>query len=130
MRVAALASALDLPAQEWRELETGGDPFVSREFLGAAEQTGAAGQHLGWQALHLALRDGDDRLAGLLPLYLRNHSFGDFSQDWHWPQAWGQAGLDYYPKLVSGVPFTPSACWVAGAPPRPSAKPSSVRPCN
>ncbi|MBI4984929.1 MAG: GNAT family N-acetyltransferase [Rhodocyclales bacterium] len=103
-----LPGALDLPESDWRQLATDGDPFVSREFLGAAERTGAADAELGWQPTHLALRDAAGGLAGLLPLYLRPHSFGDFSHDWNWDHAWRQAGLDYYPKLVSGVPYTPS----------------------
>lgn len=108
MQASLLASAEALPEADWDGLATGGDPFVSRTFLGVAEQTGAAGEALGWQPMHLALRDGDNRLAGLLPLYLRHNSFGDFSRDWDWAGAWRQAGLDYYPKLVTGVPFTPS----------------------
>ncbi len=103
-----LNSALDLSETEWRQLATDGDPFVSRAFLGAAEQTGTTDGILGWRAMHLALRDDHDRLVGLLPLYLRHHSYGDFASDWTWEAAWHQAGLDYYPKLVSGVPFTPS----------------------
>ncbi|MCZ7653861.1 MAG: GNAT family N-acetyltransferase [Rhodocyclaceae bacterium] len=50
---------------------------------------------LAWQALHLALRDDAGRLAGLLPLYLREHSFGDFSRDWNWAPAWRQTGREY-----------------------------------
>jgi predicted N-acyltransferase len=108
LSVVLLAGAGDLPASDWQSLATGQDPFISREFLGAAEQTGAASEALGWRPMHLALRDGNNRLAGLLPLYLRHHSFGDFSRDWDWAGAWRQAGLEYYPKLVTGVPFTPS----------------------
>ena len=108
MRVTLLSSAQDLSAADWQSLETDDDPFISREFLGAAEQTGAASEDLGWRPMHLALRDDGDRLAGLLPLYRRSHSFGDFSHDWSWAPAWQQAGLNYYPKLVIGVPFTPS----------------------
>lgn len=108
LRAVLLDSARALPEAEWQGLDTGDDPFVSRAFLGAAEATGAAGEALGWRPMHLSLRDADDHLAGLLPLYLRNHSFGDFSHDWNWAPAWKQAGLEYYPKLVSGVPFTPS----------------------
>ena len=108
MRPTLLGSADDLPASEWQRLATGGDPFISREFLGAAERCGAASEALGWRPMHLCLHDADERLAGLLPLYLRQHSFGDFSRDWNWPPAWERAGLAYYPKLVSGVPFTPS----------------------
>ncbi|MBK1679099.1 GNAT family N-acetyltransferase [Rhodocyclus tenuis] len=107
-RVKLLAAAGDLPDEEWQQLATGGDPFSSREFLAAAEETGAASPALAWQPLHLSLRERDGHLAGLLPLYLRQHSFGDFSRDWNWPPAWQRAGLDYYPKLVSGIPFTPS----------------------
>ncbi|NWG88071.1 MAG: GNAT family N-acetyltransferase [Hydrogenophilaceae bacterium] len=108
MRGELLASAQDLAEADWQGLATDDDPFVSRAFLGAAEQTGAAGAALAWQPMHLALRDESERLAGLLPLYLRHHSFGDFSHDWNWAPAWRQAGLAYYPKLVTGVPFTPS----------------------
>ncbi len=108
LRGTLLAGALELPEVDWQDLETDDDPFVSRAFLGLAEQTGAAVEALGWRPMHLALRDDGGRLAGLLPLYLRHHSFGDFSHDWHWASIWRQAGLDYYPKLVTGVPFTPS----------------------
>ncbi|MFA7279047.1 MAG: GNAT family N-acetyltransferase [Sterolibacterium sp.] len=101
-------SATDVAEDDWRRLETGADPFVSREFLGALESTRAAGERLGWRPMHLGLLDQRNRLTGLLPLYLRSHSFGDFSRDWNWEPAWRQAGLGYYPKLVSGVPYTPS----------------------
>jgi predicted N-acyltransferase len=102
------AAANDIPAADWAALDHGGDPFVSRAFLGTAEKVGAGGTALGWQAHHLAAYAADGVLAGLLPLYLRTHSFGDFSRDWGFADAWQRAGLNYYPKLVSGVPYTPS----------------------
>lgn len=102
------ADALGNECADWRRYGNGGDPFASPAFLGTAEKVGAGGTALGWQARHLALRDSDGSVAALLPLYLRDHSFGDFSRDWGWPAAWQQAGLPYYPKLVSGIPYTPS----------------------
>lgn len=112
MRISLLQHAHDLPQSDWQALHTHNDPFISRAFLGIAENTGAASQAHHWQAMHLALHDEvnpqDNTLLGLLPLYLRHRSFGDFSHDWNWAPAWQQAGLAYYPKLVSGVPFTPS----------------------
>lgn len=108
MQPQILHSAEALPEADWAHLATGGDPFMSRAFLGAAEASGAAGPALAWQPMHLALRDGAGRLAGLLPLYLREHSFGDFSRDWNWPAAWERSGRAYYPKLVTGAPYTPS----------------------
>lgn len=105
---AFLDCAGDLPESEWQGLSAGGDPFVSRAFLDAAERSGAASERLGWQPMHLLLRERGDRPAGLLPLYLRQHSFGDFSRDWNWTSAWQASGRAYYPKLVTGVPYTPS----------------------
>jgi predicted N-acyltransferase len=108
MKLVFHAAANDIPAADWAALDHGGDPFVSRAFLGTAEKVGAGGTALGWQAHHLAAYAADGVLAGLLPLYLRTHSFGDFSRDWGFADAWQRAGLNYYPKLVSGVPYTPS----------------------
>jgi predicted N-acyltransferase len=103
-----LGSALDLADGDWQRLELAHDPFVGRAFLGAAEQCVTERGPLGWRPMHLALRDDNGRVAGLLPLYQRHHWYGDFAMDYGWEQAWQQAGLAYFPKLVSGVPFTPS----------------------
>jgi predicted N-acyltransferase len=103
-----LTAAHDVSEADWQRLATDGDPFVSRAFLGAAEACVTARGPLGWQPQHLALRADDGRLAGLLPLYQRHHWYGDFAVDYGWGPAWQQAGLDYFPKLVTGVPFTPS----------------------
>jgi predicted N-acyltransferase len=108
LQIAVHDRASALSESDWLGLDTDGDPFMSRAFLAAAEESGAAGERLGWQPMHLSVRGDDHRLRGVLPLYLRHHSFGDFSHDWNWESAWRQAGLDYYPKLVTGVPFTPS----------------------
>jgi len=107
MEIVLHNAATDIAETDWALLDHGDDPFVSRAFLGTAEKVGAGGNAMGWQAQHLALYEGE-LLLGLLPLYLRSHSFGDFSRDWNWASAWQRAGLDYYPKLVSGIPYTPS----------------------
>jgi uncharacterized protein len=103
-----LSSVLDVGEAEWRTLITEGDPFVSRAFLGATEQCVTDRGPLGWRPMHLALRHEVGRLAALLPLYVRHHWYGDFAMDYAWEPAWRQAGLSYFPKLVTGVPFTPS----------------------
>ena len=117
MQVELLDSANALSTSDWQTLATGGDPFASRAFLGSFDQVGAGGTAIGaqrdhpaliWHPQHLLLRDEQARPAALLPMYLRQHSFGDFSRDWGWADAWHQAGRSYYPKLVSGIPYTPS----------------------
>jgi hypothetical protein len=103
-----LTSVFDLAEADWQRLDAAGDPFVSHTFLGAAERCVTERGPLGWKPMHIALRDGDGRIAGLLPLYARYHWYGDFAVDYGWESAWHQAGIAYFPKLVSGVPFTPS----------------------
>jgi uncharacterized protein len=103
-----LVGALDLVESDWQRLAAEGDPFVSRAFLGAAEQCVTERGPLGWRPMHIALRDPDGRIAGLLPLYARYHWYGDFAMDYSWEAAWRQSGVNYFPKLVTGVPFTPS----------------------
>jgi hypothetical protein len=107
MEIVLYPDADAIPAADWAALDSAADPFASQAFLGTAERVGASGTAMAWQARHLALQS-DGVMIGLLPMYLRGHSFGDFSRDWNWPSAWQRAGLAYYPKLVSGIPYTPS----------------------
>lgn len=106
MRARTLSSIASVPAAQWNELELGGNPFLRHEFLSALEQTGCVGQSTGWLPYHLVL-EADGELIGALPLYKKNHSWGEFVFDWAWARAYNQAGLPYYPKLVSMVPFSP-----------------------
>lgn len=96
----------DIDAGAWNRL-AGDDPFLRHEFLAALEHSGSACAATGWQPQHLTCTDNSGRLIGALPLYLKSHSFGEYVFDWAWADAWQQAGLRYYPKLVSAVPFSP-----------------------
>ena len=42
-------------------------------------------------------------------MFLKTNSYGEYVFDWSWARAYEQAGLNYYPKLISAIPFTPSA---------------------
>jgi uncharacterized protein len=102
-------SLTQVAAADWNALDLGGNPLVRHEFLLALEQTGCATRATGWQAQHLLLSDTQGKLVGALPLYLKPHSWGEFVFDWSWANAYSQWGRDYYPKLVSAVPFTPAS---------------------
>lgn len=84
-----------------------GDPFVSFDFLDACETSGSAVERTGWGPRHLSLHDAADAVLGVMPLYLKGHSQGEYVFDHAWAQAYEQAGGRYYPKLLSAVPFTP-----------------------
>ncbi|HXV11394.1 MAG TPA: GNAT family N-acetyltransferase [Burkholderiales bacterium] len=98
-------SLTEVAAAEWDRL-AGPDPFLSHAFLSALEQTGCASGATGWAPVHLLLKSGS-RLTGAMPLYVKSHSYGEYVFDWAWADAYYRHGLDYYPKLVSAVPFTP-----------------------
>ena len=83
-------------------------PFLRHEFFAALESTRCANGDTGWKPMHLVLEDDSGELLGAAPLYLKSHSWGEFVFDWSWARAYTQAGLEYYPKLVSMMPFTPA----------------------
>jgi len=95
----------DIPAADWDAL-AGNDPFVSHAYLYALQQSGCTSAQFGWQAQFLSLWE-DGRLIGAMPLYLKMNSYGEHVFDWAWADAYHRYGLDYYPKLVCTVPFTP-----------------------
>lgn len=90
----------------------GGDipdnPFTSYSFLNALEKSGSATAETGWAPYHLLLETPSGDLAGCMPLYLKNHSQGEYIFDYGWADAFERAGGRYYPKLLSAVPFTPA----------------------
>jgi len=85
-----------------------GDPFVSYDFLDACEASGSAVPSEGWAARHLSLHDEDAAVIGVMPLYLKGHSQGEYVFDHSWTDAYQRAGGRYYPKLLGAVPFTPA----------------------
>jgi len=84
-----------------------GDPFVCFDFLDACEASGSAVARQGWAGRHLSLRDETDRVLGVMPLWLKGNSQGEYVFDHSWADAYERAGGRYYPKLLAAVPFTP-----------------------
>lgn len=81
-------------------------PFARHEYLAALQDSGSATASTGWQAQFLTLWQ-DDRLQAACPIYLKNHSYGEYVFDWAWANAYEQHGLPYYPKGLVAIPFTP-----------------------
>lgn len=84
------------------------DPFTSYAFLSALEDSGSVGPRTGWTSRPLSIRDVDGAIAGVMPLYRKAHSQGEYVFDHGWAQAYQRAGGAYYPKLQAAVPFTPA----------------------
>ena len=90
---------------EWNAL-AGGQPFVRHEFLSALIDCGCASARSGWLPQFLLLRRAG-ALAAAMPLFAKSHSYGEYVFDWAWADAHERNGIDYYPKLLCAVPFTP-----------------------
>jgi uncharacterized protein len=102
----AVVESLDgIDPAEWNRL-AGSNPFVRHEFLSALIETGCASARTGWRPQFLLLRRAG-ALTGAMPLFLKSHSYGEYVFDWAWADAYARHGLDYYPKLLGAVPFTP-----------------------
>ena len=106
MKLAVLPNLSTLSLEQWNALELRDNPFVSYAFLNALEEHGCVGGNTGWIPQHLVITD-NNRLIGALPMYLKDHSWGEFVFDWAWANAYQRSGLNYYPKLVASVPFSP-----------------------
>ena len=107
MRLKVLDSISEIEASAWNALNLGGRPFLRHEFLLAAESSGSAVAETGWRARHLVLEESGT-LVGAMPLYEKDHSWGEFVFDFAWARAYAEHGLSYYPKLVAASPFTPA----------------------
>lgn len=100
-------SVIDMSA--WRDLllrQAEPTPFVDLPFLAALHTSGSATGQTGWAPCFLTLWR-DEILQAACPLYLKSHSYGEYVFDWAWADAYDRAGLSYYPKLLTAVPFTP-----------------------
>lgn len=103
IQIAECVGAVD--AASWDELALG-MPLLSYAFLSALETSGSVGAAAGWQPTPLLVYE-DETLVGAMPLYIKSHSYGEYVFDWAWADAYAQHGLEYYPKLLSAIPFTP-----------------------
>lgn len=82
------------------------NPFTRYDFLALLEASGAVGGKSGWSPKHLIV-ESEGQLIGLMPMYEKLHSWGEYIFDWSWAEAYERCAIEYYPKLVAAIPFTP-----------------------
>lgn len=92
---------------QWDKCAGSDNPFVSFAFLSAMEDSASTTAQTGWQPFHLVLEGEDGNAIGIVPLYVKAHSYGEYVFDWSWAEAYERAGGRYYPKLQSAIPFSP-----------------------
>ncbi|UVJ45299.1 GNAT family N-acetyltransferase [Pseudomonas sp. LS1212] len=107
MQTLTLNHLADLDAAAWDALLPGAQPFVRHAFLSALEDSGSVGKRSGWMPSHRLAVDGQGQLLAALPAYVKTHSYGEYVFDHGWADACARAGIDYYPKLLCAIPFSP-----------------------
>jgi predicted N-acyltransferase len=115
MRIVFADSIADVDSDSWNELANAGaedNPFIQHDFLLALEAHDCL-KPWGWTPKHCLLYDSvpdssDEKLIGASPAYIKDNSYGEFVFDWAWADAYQRNGLEYYPKLVTSIPFTPA----------------------
>jgi predicted N-acyltransferase len=113
LQLRVVASLRDINASDWDRCanppERAYNPFLRHALLLAMEESGSATPETGWMGQHLALEDETGNVLGVMPLYLKDHSQGEYIFDYGWADAFYRAGGEYYPKLLSAIPFTPAS---------------------
>ena len=107
-----LNSIAEVSSDDWNRLANEASPFLKYEFLLALEDSGCTTSATGWEPCHLiaftSADSGTENLLAALPLYRKSNSYGEYVFDWSWADAYHRNGLEYYPKLLTAIPFTPS----------------------
>jgi len=104
--VRVVRKAAEVERADWDALVGGGTPFMKWDWLDSLEQSGCVNEKTGWLPHHLVVQKGN-KLVAAAPMYLKLHSQGEFVFDYEWAEAAHHAGIQYYPKMLVGVPFTP-----------------------
>ncbi len=100
-------SIKEISENQWNNLiDHNSLPFYKWNWLFALEQSESVSPKYGWQPIHLSLWE-NDRIIALAPLYLKNHSYGEFIFDHEFAKLSVQLGLEYYPKLIGMSPLSP-----------------------
>ena len=102
-----LNSIDEIAASQWDALLTDAQPFLRHAFLSALEDSGSVGGRSGWQSAHMVLKGEQSQLLAAMPSYVKSHSYGEYVFDHGWADACHRAGIDYYPKLLGAIPFSP-----------------------
>lgn len=107
MRFEFIPSIQEISAERWDALWPNNYPFTRHAFFRALEESNSTTAKSGWQPSHCTAYEGD-KLVFVLPLFIKTHSYGEYVFDWGWADAYARSGLEYYPKLLNAIPFTPA----------------------
>ncbi len=106
MQLSIINSLKNIPAKQWNNIAGDKNPFIQHDFLLAFE-TGQCLEKFGWLPKYFLIHNDKNELIGAMPAYEKHNSYGEFVFDWAWADAYKRSGVNYYPKLVIAIPYSP-----------------------
>lgn len=104
--IESISSIKQISKKDWENIIGMENPFIAYEFLLSLEESGCTNSNNGWIPNHLLIKLGK-KVVGIIPNFIKYHSAGEYVFDQNWANAYFNLGLNYYPKFLSAVPFTP-----------------------
>ena len=108
MKAELVSSLAEVGKSEWDSLNASEHPFTSYDFLNSLEISNSVSSKTGWNPQHIIVKNEKGNIIGVSPNYLKMHSYGEYIFDHAWANAFENAGGQYYPKVLSAIPFTPA----------------------
>ena len=108
MKVDFINSIKEINKEEWNTIINSDYPFLKYEFLESLEKHKCVSEDRGWSPFHVIVSDENKKIA-IMPMYIKTDSQGEFIFDWSWADAFYRNGVNYYPKLVCSIPYTPAS---------------------
>ena len=108
MKVEFINSINEINKEEWNSIINSDYPFLRYEFLDSLERHKCVSEERGWSPFHVVVSEDNKKLA-VMPMYVKTDSQGEFVFDWSWADAFYRNGVNYYPKLVCSIPYTPAS---------------------
>ena len=108
MKVDFINSINEINKEEWNTIINSDYPFLKYEFLESLEKHKCVSEDRGWSPFHVIVSDENKKIA-IMPMYIKTDSQGEFIFDWSWADAFYRNGVNYYPKLVCSIPYTPAS---------------------
>ncbi len=106
------SSISEIPSEKWDSCLESDDiasPFMQHSWMQCLEESKCVAKETGWMPQHISIIVHGEPWCGFVPLYVKSHSMGEFIFDSGWADAAMANGIDYYPKLLVAVPFTPAS---------------------
>ncbi len=106
MKIRVIQSLAEVNSQHWDALTPNNYPFTKHAYLYGLEK-----HHclipFGWSP-HYFLIEKNNKLIAATACYIKSNSYGELVFDHAWADAYQRSGLEYYPKLVTAIPYTPA----------------------